>query len=108
MIRRPPRSTRTDTLFPSTTLFRSPGKSGFYTSFIQASVAGGFVLSLTVVLLTKAAMPAEIWDAWGWRFPFVFSLLLLAVSLWMRLKLSDSPVFKALKATGETARNPFV
>ncbi|RIA43684.1 MFS transporter [Hephaestia caeni] len=85
-----------------------PGKSGFYTSFIQASVAGGFVLSLAVVLLTKAAMPAETWDAWGWRFPFVFSLLLLAVSLWMRLKLSESPVFKALKAKGETARNPFV
>src|SRR3546814_16308243 len=53
-------------------------------------------------------MPAEIWDAWCWRFPFVFSLLLLAVSLWMRLKLSESPVFKALKAKGETARNPFV
>ncbi|HVI99403.1 MAG TPA: MFS transporter [Sphingomonas sp.] len=85
-----------------------PGKSGYFTSFIQASVAGGFVLSLAVVLLTKSAMSAETWDAWGWRFPFVFSLLLLAVSLWMRLKLSESPVFKAIKAAGETARNPFV
>jgi MFS family permease len=85
-----------------------PGKSGYYTSFIQASVAGGFILSLAVVLLTKGLMPASVWDAWGWRFPFVFSLLLLGVSLWMRLKLSESPVFKALKEAGETAKNPFI
>ena len=85
-----------------------PGKSGYYTSFIQASVAGGFVLSLAVVLLTKLVMPKAVWDDWGWRFPFLFSLLLLAVSLWMRLKLSESPVFKAMKAAGETAKNPFI
>ncbi|KQN25637.1 MFS transporter [Sphingomonas sp. Leaf33] len=84
------------------------GKRGYYTSFIQASVAGGFILSLAVVLLAKASMPAETWAAWGWRVPFVFSIALLAVSLWMRLKLSESPVFKAMKAAGETARNPFL
>jgi MFS family permease len=83
------------------------GKSGYYTSFIQASVVGGFILSLIVVLLSKGLMPAAIWDSWGWRFPFVFSLLLLAVSLWMRLKLNESPVFKAMKSAGETAKNPF-
>jgi len=85
-----------------------PGRSGYYTSFIQASVAGGFVLSLVVVLLTKFVMPKAVWDDWGWRFPFLFSLLLLAISLWMRVKLAESPVFKAMKAAGETARNPFV
>ncbi|GAA0329262.1 MFS transporter [Sphingomonas oligophenolica] len=84
-----------------------PGKSGYYTSFIQASVGGGFILSLLVVLLTKFLMPKEVWNDWGWRFPFVFSLLLLGVSLWMRLKLSESPVFKEMKEAGETARNPF-
>jgi MFS family permease len=84
-----------------------PGKSGFYTSFIQASVAGGFILSLAVVLLTKLVLPQAVWDEWGWRFPFLFSLLLLAVSLWMRLKLSESPVFNAMKVAGETAKNPF-
>jgi len=84
------------------------GKSGYYTSFIQASVAGGFVLSLVVVLLTKAVLPKPVWDDWGWRFPFLFSLLLLAVSLWMRVKLAESPVFKAMKAAGETAKNPFI
>ena len=83
-----------------------PGKRGFYTSFIQGSVAGGFVLSLAVVLGTQAVLGQEAWNDWGWRFPFLFSLLLLAVSLWMRLKLSESPVFKAMKEAGETARNP--
>ena len=81
-------------------------RRGFYTSFIQGSVAGGFVLSLIVVLGTQAVLGQEAWLAWGWRFPFVFSLVLLAVSLWMRLKLSESPVFQAMKEAGETARNP--
>lgn len=85
-----------------------PEKRGFYTSFIQASVVGGFVLSLVVVLGCKAIMSDAVWNDWGWRVPFLLSLLLLAVSLWMRLKLSESPVFKAMKADGELAGNPFV
>ncbi|MES2988117.1 MAG: MFS transporter [Pseudomonadota bacterium] len=86
----------------------SPGRrAGFHTSFIQASVVGGFILSLMVVLLFKMAL-SDVWDAWGWRAPFVFSVVLLAVSLWMRLKLSESPVFKQMKEAGETAKNPFV
>ncbi len=85
-----------------------PDKRGFYTSFIQASVVGGFVLSLVVVLGCKAVMSDELWNDWGWRVPFLLSLLLLGVSLWMRLKLSESPVFKAMKAQGELASNPFV
>ncbi|PAL25523.1 MFS transporter [Sphingopyxis sp. GW247-27LB] len=83
-----------------------PEKRGYYTSFIQASVVGGFVLSLIVVLSCKAAMSDDLWNAWGWRVPFLLSLLLLAISLWMRLKLSESPVFQAMKAEGEIARNP--
>src|SRR5690606_635398 len=83
-----------------------PEKRGFYTSFIQASVVGGFVLSLIVVLSCKAVMSEDLWNAWGWRVPFLLSLLLLAISLWMRLKLSESPVFQAMKAEGEIARNP--
>jgi len=83
-----------------------PGKRGFYTSFIQASVVGGFVLSLIVVLGCKALMPTEVWQSWGWRVPFLLSLILLAISLWMRLKLSESPVFQAMKAQGELAKNP--
>jgi MFS family permease len=86
----------------------SPEKRGFFTSFIQASVVGGFVLSLIVVLACKALIPADAWATWGWRVPFLISLLLLALSLWMRMKLSESPVFEAMKAEGEMAGNPFV
>ncbi len=84
------------------------GRSGYYTSFIQASVAGGFILSIAVVLAAKSAVTPQAWDSWAWRLPFLFSLVLLAVSLWMRLKLSESPVFKQMKAAGETAANPFI
>jgi MFS family permease len=84
------------------------GRKGYYTSFIQASVVGGFVLSLVVVLGCKAMMSAETWADWGWRVPFLLSILLLLISLWMRLKLSESPVFKAMKEAGELAGNPFV
>ena len=83
-----------------------PGKAGFYTSFIQAGVVGGFILSLAVVLATKAAVSPAQWDGGWWRFPFLFSLLLLAVSVWMRFQLSESPVFQRLRAAGECAANP--
>jgi len=85
-----------------------PEKRGYYTSFIQASVVGGFVLSLIVVLGCKALMSPEMWNDWGWRVPFLISVVLLLISLWMRLKLSESPVFKAMQEEGELAGNPFV
>jgi MFS family permease len=85
-----------------------PEKRGFYTSFIQASVAGGFVLSIIVVLACRFLIPADAFAAWGWRVPFLLSIVLLAISLWMRLKLSESPVFQAMKEAGETSRNPFI
>ena len=84
-----------------------PEKRGFYTSFIQASVVGGFVLSIIVVLACRALIPAEDFAAWGWRIPFLLSIILLGISLWMRLKLSESPVFQAMKEAGETSANPF-
>ncbi|MFC0589156.1 MFS transporter [Novosphingobium aquiterrae] len=85
-----------------------PARRGYFTSYIQASVVGGFVLSLIVVLACKGLMSAEVWQAWGWRMPFLLSLALLAISLWMRLKLSESPVFQAMRDEGELAGNPFV
>ncbi len=81
-------------------------RRGFYTSFIQASVIGGFLLSIMVVLGSGSFFAHAEWDAWGWRTPFLFSLLLLAVSLWIRLKLRESPVFRAMKEAGTTAHNP--
>lgn len=85
-----------------------PEKRGFYTSFIQASVVGGFVLSIVVVLACQLLIPPEAFKAWGWRVPFLLSLILLGISLWMRLKLSESPVFQAMKEAGEMAGNPFI
>jgi MFS family permease len=85
------------------------GKRGQYTSWIQASVAGGFLLAVLVVLTTRTIVsdPAD-FEAYGWRIPFLISILLLAISLWIRLKLSESPVFKAMKEAGTTSKNPFV
>ncbi|MEE4200593.1 MFS transporter [Erythrobacter sp.] len=85
-----------------------PEKRGYYTSFIQASVAGGFVLSIIVVLACRALIPQDDFVEWGWRVPFLLSIILLAISLWMRLMLSESPVFQAMKEAGETSGNPFV
>ncbi len=84
-----------------------PEKRGLYTSYIQASVVGGFVLSILVVILCRALIPTEAFNEWGWRVPFLLSIALLGISLWMRMKLSESPVFKAMKEAGETAKNPF-
>ena len=81
-------------------------KRGFYTSFIQAGVIGGFLLSVAVVLISEWFVDPEAWAAWGWRIPFLFSTVLLAISLWVRLKLKESPVFQAMKEAGTTARNP--
>ncbi len=84
------------------------GKRGQYTSWIQASVAGGFLLAVLAVLITRTSMSPEDFEAWGWRVPFLISILLLALSLWIRLMLKESPVFQAMKDAGTTAKNPFV
>ena len=83
-----------------------PGRRGFYTGFIQASVTGGFLLALGVVVGTTALLGEAAFNDWGWRIPFLISLLLLVISLWMRLKLNESPVFQAMKAAGRAAANP--
>ncbi|WP_420141439.1 MFS transporter [Sphingomonas sp.] len=82
------------------------GRRGLYTGFIQAGVAGGFLLSLAVVLAANTFVEKEAWAEWGWRIPFLFSLVLLAISLWVRMKLHESPVFKAMQAENKVARNP--
>jgi MFS family permease len=83
------------------------GKRGMYTSWIQVSVAGGFLLAVLVVLSTRHAMSKEAFDAWGWRMPFLLSLIMLAISIYIRLQLAESPVFQAMKQAGTTAKNPF-
>jgi MFS family permease len=83
-------------------------RRGFYTSWIQIAVVGGFLLSIIVVVSTTAIIGKEAFEAWGWRIPFLASLILLAISIWIRMKLNESPVFRAMKAAGKTSTNPFV
>jgi len=83
-----------------------PGKRGLFTSWIQLTATLGFFLSLAVIYLTRHAMTAESFAAWGWRVPFLVSVLLLAISIYIRLKLEESPVFAEMKAQGKTSKAP--
>ena len=82
------------------------GKRGFYTSFIQITATAGLVLSLVVILSVRLAVGEDAFAAWGWRIPFLVSILLLGVSLWIRLKLAESPSFKKMKAEGKGSKTP--
>jgi MFS family permease len=88
-----------------------PGERGRATSWVQTSAAFGLFAALMVILATRLVVGRffgpEAFDAWGWRVPFLFSAGLLAVSIFMRLKLSESPAFARLKAEGETSKAPF-
>ena len=80
---------------------------GKATSWIQSSAAFGLFGALIVILLTRLAVGNEAFDAWGWRIPFLFSGVLLAISIWMRVKLKESPEFARLKAEGNESKAPF-
>jgi len=82
------------------------GRRGFYTSWIQTTATLGLFLSLLVILGTRTWLGEEEFAAWGWRIPFLLSILLLAVSVWIRLTLSESPVFKRMKEEGKTSKAP--
>ena len=88
-----------------------PGARGRSTSWVQTSAAFGLFAALLVILATRIVVGRvagpEAFDAWGWRIPFLFSAGLLAVSIFMRLKLSESPAFAKMKAEGEVAKAPF-
>jgi MFS family permease len=82
------------------------GKRGLYTSWIQTTATLGLFAALLVVIGTRTALGEESFAAWGWRIPFLISILLLAVSLWIRMQLSESPVFQRMKAEGTTSKAP--
>jgi len=82
------------------------GRRGFYTSFIQTTATLGLFLALIVVISLRTWLGEEAFAAWGWRLPFLLSILLLAVSLWIRLKLEESPVFARMKAEGKGSKAP--
>ena len=81
------------------------GKRGLYTSFIQITATFGLFLSLLVILGCKMLL-GEKFDDWGWRIPFLLSSVLLAVSVYIRLQLAESPVFQQMKAEGKHSRAP--
>jgi len=82
------------------------GRRGLYTSFIQTTATLGLFLALLVVISIRTWLGEAAFAAWGWRIPFLLSILLLAVSLWIRLKLEESPVFARMKAEGKGSKAP--
>ena len=81
------------------------GKRGLFTSWIQTTATVGLFLSLLIILGTRIALGPK-FDEWGWRIPFLISILLLAISVYIRLQLNESPVFKKMKAEGKASKNP--
>jgi MFS family permease len=84
----------------------SDGKRGFYTSFIQITATLGLFASLLVILGTQQAMSPEAFKEWGWRIPFLASVILVSISLYIRLKMKESPIFSQLKTSGMTSAKP--
>ena len=83
-----------------------PGERGSYTSWIQTTATMGLFLSLLVITGCRIVLGEAAFAAWGWRIPFLVSLALLGISVWIRVKLEESPVFKAMKAEGTTSKAP--
>ncbi|HWA22813.1 MAG TPA: MFS transporter [Caulobacterales bacterium] len=81
-------------------------RRGLYTSWIQTTATLGLFLSLLVILAARTALSAEDFAAWGWRIPFLASIVLLIVSLWIRLQLNESPIFQRMKEEGATSKAP--
>ncbi len=82
-------------------------KRGYYTGWLQTSPTLGIVVSLAVVAATRELLGADAFNAWGWRIPFLLSLLMVAIAIYIRLQLQETPIFQAIKARGQTAINPW-
>ena len=82
------------------------GKRGAYTAWIQTTATLGLLLSLVVILGCRMSMDKESFEAWGWRIPFLLSVVLLGISVWIRLKLNESPLFQKMKTEGKLSKAP--
>ncbi len=82
------------------------GKRGAYTSWIQTTATLGLFLSLMVILGTRTAIGEAAFADWGWRIPFIVSIILLGISVWIRLSMNESPAFKKMKEEGKTSKAP--
>jgi MFS family permease len=83
-----------------------PGRRGEFTSWIQTTATGGLFLSLLVILGTRTIVGEAAFADWGWRVPFLLSIVLLAISNWIRLAMHESPVFQKMKSEGRTSKTP--
>ena len=81
-------------------------RRGFYTSWIQTTATLGLFLSLLVIVGIRSSLGEETFGVWGWRVPFIASIILLAVSVWIRMQLNESPAFARIKAEGKTSKAP--
>ena len=84
-----------------------PERRGYFTSWIQITPTVGMTLSLLVIFTTRTIVGEVAFGAWGWRIPFLLSILLLAVTIWIQFKLSESPVYLRMKASGRASRRPW-
>ncbi|MCS6624616.1 MHS family MFS transporter [Roseibacterium beibuensis] len=82
-------------------------KRGFLTGWIQTTAALGLIGALTVILITRKVVGAEAFDEWGWRIPFLLSALLLGISLWIRMRLDESPAYRRMEEEGGERRAPY-
>src|SRR6478752_2023025 len=82
------------------------GKRGFYTSWIQTTATVGLFMALLLILGIRSMMGEQAFGDWGWRIPFLLSAILLAVSIWIRLKLNESPLFRKMQEEGKTSKRP--
>ena len=82
-------------------------KRGYYTGWLQTSPTLGIVVSLAVIVGTRQALGNQAFTDWGWRIPFLMSLVMVTIAMYIRLRLQETPVFQALKAAGTTAVNPW-
>src|SRR5213082_3724228 len=80
---------------------------GYYTGWLQTSPTLGIVVSLAVIIGTRTYLGNEAFNDWGWRVPFIISLLLVAIAIWIRLSLGETPIFQDIKARGRTTTNPW-
>lgn len=81
-------------------------RRGFFTSWIQTTATLGLFLSLGIIVITKNILGAETFGNWGWRVPFLLSIVLVGVSIYIRMKMHESPMFTKLKSEGKVSKNP--
>src|SRR6185312_5773700 len=85
----------------------SDERRGYYTGWLQTSPTLGIVLSLIVIIATRTYFGNDVFNAWAWRIPFLFSFLLVAIAIWIRLQLQETPIFQEIQAKGKMTKNPW-